>query len=79
VKRLGRGRVPVAGLGDPGPGHAGEDPEGGFAHDGWTGGFIAGYRRHNSQCSARPARSCWDGATHPGPFAESAHKALRAS
>jgi dihydrofolate reductase len=31
------------------PGHAGEDPEGGFAHGGWTGPFMADHRRHNSQ------------------------------
>jgi dihydrofolate reductase len=31
------------------PGHAGEDRDSGFAHDGWTGGFMAEHRRHNSQ------------------------------
>jgi dihydrofolate reductase len=31
------------------PGHAGEDPEGGFAHGGWTGPFMADHRRLNSQ------------------------------
>jgi dihydrofolate reductase len=31
------------------PGHIGEDPEGGFAHGGWTGGFMADHRRYNSQ------------------------------
>jgi dihydrofolate reductase len=31
------------------PGHAGEDPQGGFAHGGWTGGFMADHRRRNSQ------------------------------
>jgi dihydrofolate reductase len=33
------------------PGHAGEDRDGGFAHGGWTGGFMADHRRHNSQLS----------------------------
>src|SRR5262245_10930394 len=31
------------------PGHAGEDRHGGFAHGGWTAGFMADHRRHNSQ------------------------------
>jgi dihydrofolate reductase len=31
------------------PGHAGEDRDSGFAHGGWTGGFMAEHRRHNSQ------------------------------
>jgi len=31
------------------PGHAGEDTEGGFAHGGWTGPFMAEHRRYNSQ------------------------------
>jgi len=31
------------------PGHAGEDRDGGFAHGGWTGGFMADHRRYNSQ------------------------------
>jgi dihydrofolate reductase len=31
------------------PGHAGQDPEGGFAHGGWTGEFMADHRRYNSQ------------------------------
>jgi len=31
------------------PGHAGEDPEGGFVHGGWTGPFMGDHRRYNSQ------------------------------
>ena len=31
------------------PGHSGEDRDGGFAHGGWTGGFMADHQRHNSQ------------------------------
>jgi dihydrofolate reductase len=31
------------------PGHASEDGDGGFAHGGWTGRFMADHRRHNSQ------------------------------
>jgi dihydrofolate reductase len=31
------------------PGHVGEDPQSGFAHGGWTGPFVADYRRYNSQ------------------------------
>jgi len=31
------------------PGHKGEDTEGGFAHGGWTGPFMAEHRRYNSQ------------------------------
>jgi dihydrofolate reductase len=31
------------------PGHAGEDRDAGFAHGGWTGGFMADHRRYNSQ------------------------------
>ena len=31
------------------PGHAGEDPDGGFAHGGWTSAHMADHRRHNSQ------------------------------
>jgi dihydrofolate reductase len=31
------------------PGFAGEDPEGGFAHGGWTEGFMADHRRYNSR------------------------------
>jgi dihydrofolate reductase len=31
------------------PGHAGEDPDGGFAHGGWTGPFMAEHRRYNSR------------------------------
>jgi len=31
------------------PGHPGEDRDGGFAHGGWTGGFMADHRRYNSQ------------------------------
>jgi len=31
------------------PGHAGEDQDGGFAHGGWTGGFMADHGRRNSQ------------------------------
>jgi dihydrofolate reductase len=31
------------------PGHAGEDRNGGFAHGGWTAGFMADHRRYNSQ------------------------------
>jgi dihydrofolate reductase len=31
------------------PGHAGEDRDGGFAHGGWTGRFMADHRRYNSQ------------------------------
>src|SRR5262245_51333794 len=31
------------------PGHAGEDPAGGFAYGGWTGPFMADHRRYNSQ------------------------------
>jgi dihydrofolate reductase len=31
------------------PGHAGEDPEGGFVHGGWTGPFMGDHRRHNDQ------------------------------
>jgi len=28
------------------PGHPGEDPDGGFAHGGWTGGFMKDHRRY---------------------------------
>ena len=31
------------------PGHGGEDRDGGFAHGGWTDGFMADHRRYNSQ------------------------------
>ena len=31
------------------PGHAGEDPDGGFVHGGWTGPFMAEHRRYNSR------------------------------
>ena len=31
------------------PGHAGEDRDGGFAHGGWTAGFMADHRRYNNQ------------------------------
>jgi hypothetical protein len=31
------------------PGHAGEDPEGGFAHGGRTDAFVADHRRYNSE------------------------------
>jgi len=31
------------------PGHAGEDRDGGFAHGGWTGGFMADHQRRNSE------------------------------
>jgi dihydrofolate reductase len=31
-----------------GPGHAGEDPEGGFPHGGWTGPLMPDHRRYNS-------------------------------
>jgi dihydrofolate reductase len=31
------------------PGHAGEDRDDGFAHGGWTGGFMADHRRYNTQ------------------------------
>jgi dihydrofolate reductase len=31
------------------PGHAGEDPAGGFAHGGWTGPYMADHRRYNSE------------------------------
>jgi dihydrofolate reductase len=31
------------------PGHAGEDPDGGFTRGGWTSGHMAEHRRHNSQ------------------------------
>lgn len=31
------------------PGHAGEDPDEGFAHGGWTVPFMAEHRRYNSQ------------------------------
>src|SRR5215510_1816283 len=31
------------------PGHPGEDRDGGFAHGGWTGGFMGDHRRYNSQ------------------------------
>jgi dihydrofolate reductase len=31
------------------PGHAGEDPEGGFAHGGWTLPLMADHRRYNSE------------------------------
>ncbi len=31
------------------PGHAGEDPTGGFAHGGWTGPYMADHRRYNSE------------------------------
>jgi dihydrofolate reductase len=31
------------------PGHANEDQDGGFVHGGWTDGFMADHRRHNSQ------------------------------
>lgn len=32
-----------------GPGHAGEDPDGGFVHGGWTGPFMAEHRRYNNR------------------------------
>jgi dihydrofolate reductase len=31
------------------PGHVGEDSDGGFAHGGWTGPFMADHRRYNSR------------------------------
>jgi dihydrofolate reductase len=31
------------------PGHAGEDPDGGFEHGGWTGPFMAEHRRYISE------------------------------
>ena len=31
------------------PGHSGEDRDAGFAHGGWTSGFMADHRRYNSQ------------------------------
>ena len=31
------------------PGHAGEDPEGGFEHGGWTGPFMAEHRKYLSE------------------------------
>ncbi len=31
------------------PGHAGEDPEGGFDHGGWTGPFMDDHRRYLSE------------------------------
>jgi len=31
------------------PGHAGEDPDGGFEHGGWTGAFMADHRRYISE------------------------------
>src|SRR5262245_3983140 len=31
------------------PGHAGEDPEGGFEHGGWTGPFMPEHRRYLSE------------------------------
>jgi dihydrofolate reductase len=31
------------------PGYAGEDPEGGFSHGGWTDGFMADHRRYKSR------------------------------
>jgi dihydrofolate reductase len=31
------------------PGHAGEDPEGGFEHGGWTGPFMHEHRRYLSE------------------------------
>jgi dihydrofolate reductase len=31
------------------PGHAGEDPDGGFMRGGWTSGHMADHRRYNSQ------------------------------
>ena len=31
------------------PGHRGEDTEGGFAHGGWTGPFMADHRRYISE------------------------------
>jgi dihydrofolate reductase len=31
------------------PGHAGEDTDGGFAHGGWTGPFMAEHRRYISE------------------------------
>jgi dihydrofolate reductase len=31
------------------PGYAGEDPDGGFAHGGWTGPFMAEHRRYDSR------------------------------
>lgn len=31
------------------PGHAGEDPEGGFAHGGWTGPLMPDHQRYNSE------------------------------
>jgi hypothetical protein len=38
------------------PGRVGEDPEGGFAHGGWTGGFMAEHRA--LQQPAVPHRQC---------------------
>jgi dihydrofolate reductase len=31
------------------PGHAGEDPEGGFLHGGWTGALMLDHRRYNTE------------------------------
>jgi dihydrofolate reductase len=31
------------------PGHASEDPDGGFAHGGWTGPYMDDHRRYNSE------------------------------
>jgi dihydrofolate reductase len=31
------------------PGHAGEDPEDGFVHGGWTGPFMGDHRRYSDQ------------------------------
>jgi dihydrofolate reductase len=31
------------------PGHAGEDPAGGFAHGGWTGPYMDDHRRYNGE------------------------------
>ena len=36
------------------PGHAGEDPDGDFAHGGWTGPFMDDHRRYMSEVVGLP-------------------------
>jgi hypothetical protein len=58
------------------PGYNGEDPDGGFAHGGWTGPFMA--ERLGSDAVEFPGDH-QGFATHPGPFAETVHQVLRGS